>query len=47
MNENLFVDKFNSIKEQIIAVQSHAAGMATKDMIDKITENEKTIKSNF
>ena len=47
INENLFLDKFNSVKEQIEVVQGVASGMATKEMIDKISENEKLIKSNF
>ena len=47
MNENLFMDKFNIVREQIEVVQSNTAGMATKETIDKINENEKLIKSNF
>ena len=45
--ENYIQDKLDETKEYMHQVQKDAALMATQDQIQKLHENEKTIKSNF
>ena len=45
--ENYIQDKLDETKEYMHQVQKDAASMATQDQIQKLHENEKTIKSNF